>query len=275
MRRVVIVAVAALALLGAKPSKKKIDLKKPFAHETHLAQDALQGDRKLTCEDCHSVGTSKQAYCIEQKVVHPNHDQCTGCHATAFFTKPRLICKNCHTKTTFTSKPPLTKIGAVAPMRAVFNHKLHMDPAQRVHKRFDLDAYCSTCHEFVKGGESVETPSHPECCGCHTKEHVEPTITDCVGCHVRPTGTPRKALIKDFSHKNHRVDPVSGKSLECTRCHYEVVKATELAQVPTPAMPTCITCHDGKAAFAYAECLKCHGPEVHDQPLPESHKIAP
>jgi hypothetical protein len=37
-------------------------------------------------------------------------------------------------------------------------------------------------------------------------------------------------------------------------------------------MASCVECHQGEIAFDYAQCLRCHGPEIHKLAVPESHQ---
>ena len=281
-----VASVAALFALGTpvaqaeKGKTKKIDLSKPFSHGSHFKEMTPKGDRLLMCDDCHRLegdGEDKASYpiCSSPRMPFPSHDRCTVCHQTAFFTRPLQICSNCHTTNKFQSKPPLKEQNASknAPLKPRFNHRLHMDDRSRVSKRFKMKRDCSFCHTFSNGGEKVNLPGHPQCCECHTKKNVEPNINNCSGCHARPKNERLKpSLIKKFSHADHSMDPANGQTLPCMRCHSAVPKATKVKTIDMPVMATCVPCHNGKLAPDYANCLMCHGKDITQQPVPESHK---
>lgn len=266
-----------------KLPKDAADLTKPFAHETHLAQLIKDGSRAYTCADCHTLpaakGETKASYpiCESARMPYPNHDACIGCHPTAFFVRPLVICTNCHTEVAITHKVDLKEqTGAQAPLRTDFDHRLHLDPKLRVKKKFGFNKDCSFCHGFIKGGEQVSLPAHAQCCECHTKEDVEPNINDCAGCHKRPASEANpRSMVRRFSHADHKLDPTTGASLECLRCHFDVPKATKVATLRLPQMATCVECHQGEVAFSYADCLKCHDKGIEARLLPEDHPKPP
>lgn len=271
---------------SAQPGGKKkdsADFSKPFSHDTHLKQLTKKGDRAYTCADCHAMATlgkgdTKGDYpiCESPRMPFPTHDKCITCHPTAFFVKPLRICTNCHTDIAITQKVDLKEQNtAQAPLRTVFDHQLHLNPKQRVKDRFGFSKDCSFCHEFVKGGEKVLLPQHAQCCECHTKADVEPNINDCAGCHQRPASEKNpQSMVRKFSHADHKLDPVSGKSLPCLRCHFDVPKAKTISQLQLPKMETCVECHEGEIAFSYADCLKCHDKGIETRLIPASHKAA-
>ncbi len=258
--------------------KETADLTKPFDHDTHLAQMTKKGDRKYTCNDCHALedkakGADAFPICKDVRMPYPTHDKCITCHPTSFFQKPLVICTNCHTEITITKQSALKEqSGERAPLRTVFDHKLHLSPKMRVKKRFGFDKDCTFCHAFVRGGEKVQLPAHQQCCECHTKKDVEPSINDCAGCHKRPKQEKNpRSLVRKFSHADHKTDPTSGASLPCLRCHFEVPKARKVAKLKLPKMATCVECHQGEIAFSYADCLKCHEKGIELKALPASH----
>lgn len=259
----------------ASGGKKKVDLSQPFSHENHLALLRVAGDRPLGCNDCHAldgaVADTKNPICETTRMPFPTHGKCNGCHEAAFRTLPLQICTNCHTQNTISEKPPMRPQGDKVVLHVEYSHKLHLDPNQRVAKRFKIAADCQTCHAFEDGGEKVNTPNHANCCECHTAEHVEPNINDCDGCHKSNKPQERTSSLKFFSHADHTTDPLTGQTLDCMRCHSAVAEATNLTEVTTPVMSTCTTCHKGEVAFDYVKCLKCHEAGIEKRPLPEDH----
>lgn len=274
---------SSVAFWAHAQEKKEIDLSKPFAHDSHLATPHKTEDRKLSCGDCHAFETPKEdatkadyAICKDTRAPFPTHEKCTSCHAKAFFTKPLRICTNCHMSASFEQKSEMKpQTGEDAPLRTNFSHQLHLSADQRVKKRFEGGKDCSFCHAFTDGGARVTKPAHNQCCDCHTEPRVEPNMNDCAGCHNRPSHerSPRSSVRK-FSHADHKTDPVSGSSLDCMRCHFEVPKSKKVTTLALPVMATCVECHQGEIAFDYAECLKCHGAGIDKKPVPESHRKA-
>ena len=271
---------AGWAAQAGPPKDVKADLTKPFEHDSHLKQTKMDGDKKrlMTCADCHTLeqkaGASEYPICESPRMPYPNHDKCISCHPSSFFKPPIVICTNCHTQAAITEKAPLKQqTGASAPLRTVFNHRLHLDPKQRVKARFKMQKDCTFCHQFVKGGEKVRLPDHAQCCECHTNKDVEPNINDCAFCHSRPKKerNPR-SKVRKFSHANHKTDPKTNKALECGRCHFDVPKAKKVAKMKLPKMATCVECHTGELAFSYAECLRCHEKGIESKLVPQSHQ---
>ncbi len=293
----VLVFALALATQAAPPKDVRADVTKPFSHDTHLSQlrTVAGKERRYSCSDCHTLkavkdeasktgviprsqdGERGKAYpiCASPRMPFPAHDKCIGCHASAFFKPPIVICTNCHVDVKITEKSPLKEqTSAQAPLRTEFSHLLHLDPTQRVRKKFKMEKDCSFCHRFVRGGEKVLLPEHPQCCECHTQQDVEPNINDCAGCHSRPRSEPNPAsMVKKFSHAQHKTDPATNQSLGCLRCHFEVPRSQKIATLILPKMATCVECHQGELAFSYAECLKCHEKGIEARLVPPTHKI--
>lgn len=271
-----IAVVLALAVEAAPPKDVAADLRKPFSHDSHLTQ--MKGDRRYTCSDCHTLsqgGDKKSDFpiCESPRMPFPSHDKCIGCHPSSFFKPPIVICTTCHVDTKITEKTPLKEqTGVQAPLRTDFSHQLHLDPKMRVKDKFKLVKDCSFCHRFVNGGEKVLLPEHPQCCECHTKQDVEPSINDCAGCHYRPKSEKNpSSMVKKFSHVQHKTDPATNESLHCLRCHFDVPKSQKIATLILPKMATCVECHQGELAFSYAECLKCHEKGIESRIKPPDH----
>ncbi len=274
------------ATANAQPvlPKDPADLSKPFAHDTHLELLLKDKSRLYTCADCHTVKAvegdkaKKSSYpiCKTARMPFPNHDACIKCHPTAFFVRPLLICTNCHTDIAITRQVDLKEqSGKEAPLRTVFDHRMHLSPKLRVKKQFGFNKDCTFCHPFLKGGKKVGLPAHPQCCECHTKKDVEPNMNDCAGCHKRPSTDRRpRSLVKKFTHVEHKLDPMTGASLPCVRCHYDVKRAKKVAKLKLPKMATCVECHEGEVAFSYSDCLKCHDKGIELKLLPRTHPKA-
>lgn len=266
------------ALVGG--AEKTVNLAKPFQHDTHLKELRKEGDRKLTCKDCHALtstsGAQANVICEKIRMPYPTHDKCTSCHPTAFFKKPLVICTNCHVSVSFTSLAPMKEQTghSMTPLRSEFSHKLHLDPKQRVKKMVGVNKDCTFCHQFKDGGKTVTRPSHQQCCECHTKKDVTPNINDCAACHARPAehAAPVSLVVKKYSHADHQTDPRTNQTLDCRTCHTRVDKAASVRDIVMPEMATCVGCHAGQVAFDYVQCLKCHGPEIEKRAVPESHK---
>jgi hypothetical protein len=274
-----LIALFAAVAFSQGKTPKKVDLSKPYQHKTHLKELRKQGDRLLSCPDCHTLSSTasgaRPEICERVRMPFPTHDKCTGCHPTAFFTKPLVICTNCHVSAAFDKKPEMREqSGDEPPLRADFSHKLHLDPKERVKGKFKFNKHCTFCHAFSSADAVMPSlPSHPQCCECHTKSEVTPNINDCATCHMRPDEEKNPvSLVRKFSHADHRQDPTTGESVDCLRCHFQVPKATKVSAIHLPAMATCVECHQGEVAFDYVECLRCHGPEIQKLPIPENHK---
>jgi hypothetical protein len=90
-----------------------------------------------------------------------------------------------------------------------------------------------------------------------------PTNAACSKCHVDlRTVSPSGDL--NIPHRAH----VAVLKMQCVECHKNLVHTTNAAGNHTPAMTTCLTCHDGKKAKN--NCSACHT----EKALPENHKAA-
>jgi hypothetical protein len=215
--------------------------------------------------------------CPKAEVRYPKHEACAGCHTANFYTPPLTICTNCHKSASFSANNPLKELTRqVTPRRAEFSHKAHEGTA------------CTNCHALQRGGVTVEHPSHPNCCECHTQPELLPQMTSCEACHsaAKNAGRP-PSKIHDFSHKTHNTDPRNGKSTECKQCHVNTEQAQTLRGINAPPMSSCVSCHDGSdpgaphptipnangsGAFHFSSCLKCHLPgSIQNVPLPPGH----
>ena len=277
-----LVAVALFSTLAAEPAEAQgkvaaiqvIDTSSPFSHDHHMNADKV--GKAMSCAACHEM-TAADGSCPKQEVRFPKHEACSGCHTANFYTPPLTICTSCHKNTAFSANNPLKELTRqVTPRRAEFSHKSHADTS------------CTKCHGFVKGGESVTHPSHPNCCECHVAAEMVPQMNSCEACHSASKNAGRPpSKIRDFSHKLHNTDTRNGKSTDCLQCHINTTAATTLRAIPAPPMASCVQCHDGSdpgkphpsipdangsGAFHFTSCLKCHVEgSIMGVPLPPGH----
>jgi hypothetical protein len=248
------------ALPGKTPGVGVLDTSSPFNHETHLSEERV--GKALNCASCHEM-VNADGSCPKQEVRYPKHEACAGCHTANFYTPPLTICTNCHVNASFSANNPLKELGRqVTPRKSEFSHASHSSSS------------CTECHRFLKGGDQVAHPSHPNCCQCHTDAAMQPTMNNCQGCHSASRNAGRApSKIHSFTHKAHNTDPRNGKSTECSQCHLNVNASRTLRTIPTPPMASCVGCHDGtdpgqphpsipdatgSGAFHFSSCLKCH-----------------
>ena len=259
---------------GKQGAPQVIDTSSPFSHDHHMNPDKI--GKAMSCNSCHeSVANNGQ--CPKAEVRFPKHEACAGCHTANFYTPPLTICVNCHKNTTFSANNPLKELTRqVTPRRAEFSHNTHSGTA------------CTQCHTFVKGGERVTHPSHPNCCQCHTAADSVPQMNNCEACHAASKNAGRPpSKIHDFSHKTHNTDPRNGKSTDCEQCHTNTKSANTLRGIAAPPMSSCVACHDGSdpgaphptipgvngsGAFLFTACLRCHlAGSIQGVPLPQGH----
>jgi hypothetical protein len=256
-----------------------IDTSKPFSHDVHLSPQKMSG-QQLACHSCHEM-VNLDGTCPKAEVRFPKHETCAGCHQASFYTAPLTICTNCHQSAAFQKNNPLRELTRqITPRKAEFSHKRHSDKD------------CTTCHQFVRAGQAVSHPSHPNCCECHAGrvtpggQVVQPTMNKCGDCHTASLKAGRPpSKIHSFSHKNHNTDPRTQVSMACKQCHVNMESATTLNQIRAPPMPVCVECHDGSdpnqpnknnpewrgtGAFHFSSCMKCHIPgSIKDALLPK------
>ncbi|MFO0725373.1 MAG: cytochrome c3 family protein [Myxococcota bacterium] len=125
---------------------------------------------------------------------------------------------------------------------------------------------CLDCHNGVETLEAepkLHRPGLDNCARCHPKPHVD---RNCFDCHVEQ-GRDAKALETQrylrFEHKRH-LDDLHGN---CARCHYEVTEDRAV----TPAMATCLSCHQHQDAYDGRTCNQCHLDLPGEASRPASH----
>jgi len=163
----------------------------------------------------------------------------------------------------------------------IFSHKVHVE---------DRGLSCDNCHDklFVpealnaeqKNDFNMESLYKGKYCGaCHDGKTAFASNTQCARCHAgvkgyveqQKKGEPSKKAISGpthvitigsgdssvkFSHEPH------GRSFMCKDCHINMfpMKSNKI-KITMDAIykgQYCGSCHNGKKAFASAECNKCH-----------------
>ncbi len=141
--------------------------------------------------------------------------------------------------------------------KVVFSHKTHLQKKTRTSANFS----CRNCHEAgkVQKGQHytmADMEKGKSCGTCHngTKAFA---LARCTQCHkvreitykVKETGPVA------FSHKGHL------RTMQCNSCHSRLFKTGPNPRTTMAEMTkgkSCGACHNGKKAFAVADCAKCH-----------------
>jgi c(7)-type cytochrome triheme protein len=141
--------------------------------------------------------------------------------------------------------------------KVVFSHATHLQKKSKKNPNFN----CKTCHNSTMGKNVRYTMADMEkgksCGQCHNGNKAF-ALAKCTGCHkvqdvafqVKETGP----VI--FSHNSHLK-----KSDQCNTCHNRLYKTGKNPTITMAEMAKgkgCGECHNGKTAFAVAECVKCH-----------------
>jgi hypothetical protein len=117
-------------------------------------------------------------------------------------------------------------------------------------------AICETCHTttFDQWADSLHAQSGVQCIGCHLSHSQTFRLTDEALC-----GTCHKTQLEDFSCSVHDVADVS-----CTTCHLSSANFHPIAMADSgeAAGPVSAPGHDFTGVGA-AECMNCHGQELH------------
>lgn len=148
---------------------------------------------------------------------------------------------------------------AVKPPKALkFSHAFHVGESGMA---------CTDCHAAATSTSLAKglRAGHDNCTSCH-QEQVD---GNCGYCHTDPQNIPpvpagRPELI--FSHQQHG----GLQGVECASCHAGVDKADEKAELKTPSMETCYTCHNDRQAAN--TCELCHTNFV--ALAPPDHKLS-
>jgi c(7)-type cytochrome triheme protein len=252
MRWLILFSIIISFTFGCSPKTEK-ETAAPAVESTVISIDEAAGS--IPCFKCHSyknfrsaekgkfshaVHRDKGYHCNQCHISKPHHSiktntgVCNDCHnlkvitfkATAFPSKfnheshAKLGCKECH--------PAIfdTKIGS---------QKITMEPIYQ-------GRLCGACHDGKKAFASSD------CAKCHEMKGFDKDLAykvEAVGNAV-------------FSHKFHTA------MFSCNNCHPQIfgMKKTE-GKMPMSEMEkgkTCGACHNGKAASALTDCMKCHKP---------------
>lgn len=141
--------------------------------------------------------------------------------------------------------------------KVVFSHDTHLK--KKTPKSANIS--CKACHNnAMKKGvhyTMAEMEQGKSCGQCHNGKPAF-ALAKCTGCHK----------VKDISFKVKATGPVLfkhslhlQKNSDCSSCHNTLFKTGANPAVSMADMEkgkSCGACHNGKTAFALAECSRCH-----------------
>lgn len=244
---VLTVALAGLVLGGASYAADKSEPLR-FGHELHQGKGNLKINE---CQSCHRVDEGVLQVPLKGRDHKPCNDG--DCHASEFMSRTPTICVVCHDKIEPWLKQPVRILPArSSEFKNAMSHQKH-------------ESDCKTCHGDVLKDEPGPD-AHGVCSTCHTTDS-SPLMSDCGSCHaLGDKATRAKAqytVSARFRHSTHQLDPRSQKTkvTDCSVCHTDVVKASNISEITPPSMQSCGACHDGGYAFKTTGfgCAKCHG----------------
>ena len=207
---------------------------------------------------------------LNKKSVKTSMVSCKSCHATlrrannAHFTMADMekgkSCGKCHDGSTAFA---ISKCTGCHKVKDITYQVKQTGPVHFSHARHLKEMQCDACHSklFAAGPNRTFTMAEMEkgksCGACHngTKAY---SIEKCGTCHpakeqivfnVRQTGPTY------FSHKKHT------EVYQCSACHAKLYAIGPNKHASMAAMEkgkSCGACHNGKEAFAVADCAKCH-----------------
>jgi len=212
-----------------------------FSHKAHLNAKS-EKTAKVSCKSCH-VNLKQKSEVRFSMADMEKGKSCGKCHdGNVAFSINK--CTVCHKVKEITYNVKQTG-------KVHFSHARHLK-----------DMQCDSCHPklFATGPNRTFTMAEMEkgksCGACHngTKAFA---IQNCGGCHptkelvfnVKQTGPTR------FSHKTHM------EQYDCSACHAKLYPLGPRKRTTMAAMEkgkSCGACHNGKEAFAVADCGKCH-----------------
>jgi len=125
---------------------------------------------------------------------------------------------------------------------------------------------CYRCHVGINEanpGLKLHLPGTAECKTCHERPHVERTCSDCHAATDRVGMPEQNRKYLRFEHRAH-LKTVNGN---CARCHHEIPEDRAV----TPAMSTCLGCHEHQDTYDGRVCDQCHKDLPAEAPRPVSH----
>ena len=140
--------------------------------------------------------------------------------------------------------------------KVVFSHKVHLQKKTRTTSNLN----CKTCHNSNMEKNTRYTMADMEkgkSCGMCHNGNTAFALAKCAQCH-KVTDMVYKVKATGPVIFNHAVHL---KTMQCGSCHSKLYTT---GPNPTATMAemekghSCGTCHNGKHAFAVAECVKCH-----------------
>jgi Cytochrome c7 and related cytochrome c len=142
--------------------------------------------------------------------------------------------------------------GASQPV--AFPHPVHISAAQ---------LQCQYCHRGAENGPNAWVPSVELCMGCHSTI-VTKDPNSRAGQEIakvrnawatnQPIEWTKIHQMPNHVHFTHQ--PHIQKGFDCSVCHGDVAKMTEVSQVRSLRMGDCIACH--RANGGTTDCFKCH-----------------
>ncbi len=212
-----------------------------FSHKTHL-QKKSKKNPNFNCKSCHSSAAGKNTHYTMADMEKGK--SCGKCHngSKAFAVAK---CTQCHKV-----RDIAYNVKETGPV--LFSHTRHLKSRQ-----------CSACHNklFQPGPNPKTTMASMAkgkgCGACHNGKTAF-AVANCVKCHPVHDITYKVASTGNvkFSHTFH-ID-----AYRCEECHTKIYRpARDNKKVSMAEMEkgkSCGACHDGKTAFAVANCVKCH-----------------
>jgi len=213
-----------------------------FSHKVHLKKKT-EKSANLSCKVCHAI------------------DKKSNVHYTMADMEKGKSCGKCHNgKTSFT----ISKCTGCHKVKEITFQVKQTGPVHFSHARHLKAMQCSSCHSKLYATGPNKTVSMAEmeqgksCGACHNGTRAF-AIAKCAGCHPTPT--------KDIAFKVKETGPTyfsHTKHLEmysCSACHTKLYALGSNKHASMAAMEkgkSCGACHNGKEAFAVADCIKCH-----------------
>jgi c(7)-type cytochrome triheme protein len=213
-----------------------------FSHKVHLDKNSAK-TAKVSCKVCHATLKASN----------------NGVHFSMADMEKGKSCGKCHNgKTAFS----IDKCTGCHKVKEITYHVKETGVVHFSHARHLKDTQCDSCHTklFAAGPNRTFTMAEMEkgksCGACHNGTKAF-GIEKCGACHptkeivfnVKQTGPTH------FSHLKHM------EQYQCSACHTKLYALGPKKHVSMAAMAkgkSCGACHNGKEAFAVAECAKCH-----------------